>query len=305
MPAAIKDDIRQFYTELFLEPKNRNKPVEQVHGLASRLLRDQGRQSDIPGPSWVFDFKKQLAERLKELPWLDQPWSIGSMANPEFGQFTGLLPTFIDLSRMNIGVGSELTNRQALWAARLLPYLENTFQKGENRTQRLWITMAWANRYAAEEIASEVLEKPASTTGLDQTLVFSWAARSKAERSAGDVSVAAGRRLNWLPEPEPSLSLLDVEIPGRVLNLLADEDDVALLELQEFGVYAGTAGGELVTEVSPEHRTAVDLAIAWAGKSDPTWMALSDDAKKDWVQRLSAAMLAGETNEAMKMAGLE
>jgi len=124
---------------------------------------------EIFGPSFpsISTVSKELKSlrnndeaRSPESKGLDQPWSLGCLANREYYIPAEALPLVMTAHKKRLAKNDVLPVREALWIGRLYKVIDDL--------DLLW---DWALQYSLSEWVSEITHNPFDTTDLDLELV--------------------------------------------------------------------------------------------------------------------------------------
>ncbi len=172
--------------------------------------------------------------------WLDEPWSIGQLTAHAVGRIdlpAKALPDVLDLWRRLLIGGKRLTNRQALWAARLRHLIPPEDKGSEER--RLGLLYAFAVQYSVVERIAGPNSAP-DTAALDAMLAFRIASRDPADESISNATAyLIAQRLGLVPA-EPSGGG-DIDDPWREYKT----DSREVEELKTAIGLSGSNGGPL------------------------------------------------------------
>ena len=165
MPVRIPDSIRDVFRAVANNPRYSDSSVEELHEVACRTILDSriAQETELPSIEWTYRYVRPF--RKYRHPWLDYPWSMGTLGRSECDIDPLALPYVIRIWRRSVAQDRRLTNREAMWVSRLFPLLAE--EENDSEIWRLDSLFGWAIRYAQEERAAEVLKETADTTVLD------------------------------------------------------------------------------------------------------------------------------------------
>lgn len=228
MPPWMRQVVVETYLQMEIEAA-RAPTAKEVH---ARILEIQGKRTKpipLPGLRWVQDILTKHREPLEMSRDLDRPWSLGTGAHlvpPE------AIPDLLELWRICLTEGMQLTRRQAVWASRLRTFLAMTYDQ-----ERWWLgtdirplrLYRWACIYAGNEISSEILGQVPNTQGLDAFMILDPVVRQAALESGAIPPISNESVSELLERGGPVVSHVDLD-NGRSYREMLEE----LLEGNQF-----------------------------------------------------------------------
>ena len=302
MSAKIPNDIHLIYLEVIRERSFRNSSVIVIHEEAtSRILaKEQWTEQDLPSLNWAYKAVKDARDRLTpDDKFLEQEWTLGSLASDNFRESTAVIKMLSELSRRAHVGGKVLTVRLAKWAAYLAAIFPDSVPHGR-RLQDVW---GWATEYSQEELAAKMLGVPFATAALDQQLSFQIGASD--QRTEG-WKKSEGRELLKISTPTLPSRLfsysgaLPKEFAKADLSQYSDSYAVLIVSKNYFDIHDSLIYWE-------SELTAFEYDLAFLKlrtiKDDPAnrWDELDDQQHLDLTERIACAIQSGN-HEAFKEA---
>lgn len=183
MPGAIRESVKRVFKSVANDPQYRDWTVEEQHARACEIALETNAATNenLPSLDWAYKFLRPFRNYKR---WLDDPWSLGTMArstwtsqmrsggesdqhdDSQIDVSPEALPHVMWMWRWALARGRRLTNREVFWASRIYPLLLDEGDQLESS-----VLYRHATDYAREHRASEVLGEPLDTVPLDLQLV--------------------------------------------------------------------------------------------------------------------------------------
>jgi hypothetical protein len=305
MAKRISNDVRKVFADVLNDPEWASAVVPEIHLEGRRRLKEAGLDdSELPLEPWTYkfaaDFRSDLSERDQ---WLAEQFSMASLNDSEFPSDPASVEFLGYFYRRSMAGGSILSNRRAIWAARLSRFFPSTV----DHFWRLYWAWYWVKRYADLEFSRSLVGDPSSLTrSLDQELLFAeWPSNVSGDQSGSKVAkmlvskVAAG--LNVQRESSKFRRKLRDELEkSEQLHMMPEVWDDIIAEQYLYivdllsGVYENKPW---VEQLSASDYDTVFLAlrtIADRVVDSPQVMSLAEQV--DLTDQLAMAVLSDDSN---------
>ena len=186
MPPGIDQRVRQIYVSLASDPANRGKSPAWIHREALSRIPKMRNPPKSPGKSWAYDYLAKTLAKLKGQDWLEQPWSLTSLADLLFTDGLVNAGELVILARHAKVTDLRFTNRQARWAVRLTDVVgsrlaprggedADTYRVVSNEIAHTQGLLLASQLLADEEIWAEVEGTDVATSAwIDDEAFFAW-----------------------------------------------------------------------------------------------------------------------------------
>jgi len=219
MPRPLPTYIEHIYVQVVTDHRSREWSVATIHEEAAQKIFELRGDHPTPSLPWAYKFVAEIRRRSPESDWLDEPWSMGALADPNVDIPDGAISDIIAVWNLCMIGGRVLTIRQAVWIARtrhLIPKFDSQVQDANIRFQVAAI-------YSIEEKTASVVGRPLNTSALDGEIYF-WL---QALKNPVDSHV-----YQWVRQLLRGLGNLPMDDPAFVASLPSDNTK-AYLELRD------------------------------------------------------------------------
>ena len=171
MAKRLPGQVRTVFSDLLSDAEWTGVSVPAIYREAClRLSRLGLSESEWPSEAWAYKhiaaYRKDLTDRDK---WLARPFTLASLSDQSFPSGPAAVEFLGKLYRRSIVGGSTLSNRRAIWAARLSHF----FPENEDSFWRLYWAWYWVKRYADLEFSRALVGDPdESIKALDRDLLM-------------------------------------------------------------------------------------------------------------------------------------
>lgn len=155
MPAAVDDRIKRIYFLVATDPRNRGWSKRKIHEECLARVARSANPPKPPSRAWAYAFLYDLEARVADRAWMDEPWSMGSMADPRFGPSPVRVHELLLMARHARIAEAQFTVRQAQWASRLSDVVGAYSAPGE--VARIQGLLMFSQEMAEEERWAELV----------------------------------------------------------------------------------------------------------------------------------------------------
>ena len=311
MAKRIADEVRVAFAAVLAHPKWAGAAVPAVHEEACRRLVKEGHdKAQLPTLPWSYKFVSDHRTNLTPRDrWLDSLFSIGSLSDPSFPSDPATVEFLGMLLRRSIVGGATLTNRRAIWAARLAHF----FPASVKHFWRFYWAFFWAKQYADSELSHSLIGEPLSTESLDHELLFvEWPGNISGNEATSGVArllVKTGLRSSDVTKERPGFrkrlrekleQLGQGHLMPTIWDDVIDERYLHLVDLLS-GVHGNPSWDESLS--AAEYDTTFLALRTVVDRDNDRWSGMKLDGQLSIANQLAIAVRSNDTDTVKELIG--